>query len=105
MSAHSCCEGNCHPSNSQTPNSASSEGKPPRVSFAQRCLRTIKWLLPGTILALIPKCPICFAAYVAVGTGIGLSVTAASYLRTGLIVLCVGSLLFLVVKKVRFKRN
>jgi hypothetical protein len=43
----------------------------------------------------------CVAAYVALFTGMGLSVSAATYLRTGMIVLCVASLLFLAARAVR----
>lgn len=70
------------------------------LTFRQRIVKTVRWLLPGITLALLPKCPICLAAYVAIGTGVGLSVTAATWLRTGLVVLCIGSLVYLVLNKV-----
>lgn len=70
------------------------------VTFRQRIVKAVRWLLPGITLALLPKCPICLAAYVAIGTGFGLSVTAATWLRTGLVVLCIGSLTYLVLNKV-----
>ena len=53
------------------------------------------WLVPGGLLILIPKCPVCFAAYIAAGTGLGLSLPAASGLRVALIGLCLLSLAFL----------
>ena len=53
------------------------------------------WLVPSGLLVLMPKCPACFAAYIAAATGLGLSVPAASGLRVTLIVLCVLSLGFL----------
>ena len=38
-------------------------------------------VLPAVCLALMPKCPLCVAAYVAMFTGAGLSLWAASVLR------------------------
>ena len=66
----------------------------PANSWVRRCRETAGWLVPGTILALLPKCPACFAAYIALGTGLGLSLPAASSLRTLLIVVCVATLVY-----------
>jgi hypothetical protein len=51
--------------------------------------------VPATALALMPKCPMCVAAYVALFTGLGLSLPAATAIRTMLIVLCAASLVFM----------
>jgi hypothetical protein len=66
------------------------------ATFARRFIGVAGWIVPSTILALIPKCPACLAAYIALWSGIGLSLSAAMYLRTSLLVLCVGLILFLV---------
>ncbi|PSL34844.1 hypothetical protein [Chitinophaga ginsengisoli] len=54
----------------------------------RRTARFIKPVLPAFLLALVPKCPFCLAAYIALGTGIGLSVASAKLLYISL--LCAG---------------
>jgi hypothetical protein len=56
------------------------------TALRQQALSIAGWILPATVLAVMPKCPVCVAAYAAAFTGIGLSLTTASYLRSGLIV-------------------
>ena len=64
-----------------------------------RRLRTaLGWLLPGAVLILIPKCPLCMVGYVAMFSGVGLSISAAAGLRTGLIAVCCASLGYLVLR-------
>jgi len=67
----------------------------------QRRFVWAKCSLPTLILVLLPKCPACLAAYVALGTGISLSVAAASVLRTALIGVCVVTLVWVLVSTVR----
>ena len=69
---------------------------PPR-SITRRCLDAVAWIAPGVTLILLPKCPACLAAYVAL-LGVGISMTTSLYLRTTLMIVCVGSLLFLTIK-------
>lgn len=70
-------------------------------THARACLRMTGWMVPASILALLPKCPACLALYIALGTGIGLSVTTVAYLRFGLVMVCVASLLYLAARRVR----
>jgi hypothetical protein len=67
-------------------------------SMGRRCLGFASWIVPSAILALMPKCPACLEAYVAVGTGLGLSLSAAAHLKELLLILCVALLLYQVAK-------
>jgi hypothetical protein len=70
-------------------------------SKIRRAVGVIGWILPSAILALIPKCPMCLAAYVALWTGIGISVATAANLQVLLIVACVITLVFLAATQAR----
>src|SRR5215472_11039638 len=51
------------------------------------------WVGSVAGLALMPKCPACIAAYLALGTGVGISLSAAAQLRTAFMVAGFGLLL------------
>ena len=59
------------------------------------------WVVPATTLALLPKCPACVAGYLALATGIGISLPTATYVRAILIILCVACLVFLTARRLR----
>src|SRR5438552_16686687 len=72
-----------------------------RESTVWRAVDLVGWIVPSAILVLIPKCPMCLAAYIALWTGLGLSVAAAANLRLLLIIACVISLVFLTIRQTR----
>ena len=57
------------------------------------------WVLPSATLVLLPKCPACVVAYIALFSGVGISVATATYLRTSLLILCVTVLACLALKR------
>jgi len=46
----------------------------------------------------VPKCPMCIAAYIAIGSGLGVSLSTAAHLRTAIVWLCWSVLVLLVVR-------
>ena len=56
------------------------------------------WVVPGTTLVLLPKCPACVAGYVALATGVGVSFSTAAYIRASLVGVSVAVLVFVVAR-------
>jgi hypothetical protein len=92
MSAHPCCVVAVKGIEQEKPRMRLAEGDPHPPSLPRRSLDLTARMVPAVILAVLPKCPSCLAAYVALATGIGISLTAATYMRMLLVVLCVASL-------------
>ena len=68
-------------------------------TWVRRVRELFAWVCPSAILVLVPKCPVCLAAHMTLWTGLGLSLSTATYVRWVLLFLCVASLLFLIVKR------
>lgn len=92
MNAHGCCEA------VSTRFRRVTDSGPAPKSVTRRYRDFAGGLVSGAFLVLLPKCPACLAAYVAFGTGIGLSMSTATYLRILLIIVCVVFLLYVTAK-------
>jgi hypothetical protein len=99
MKGPTCCFTAASAARSIWPKAADGKAHSPRV--ARPRFAWVKCSLPALILALLPKCPACLAAYVALGTGISLSVAAASIFRTLLIIACMVTLAWVFVSTLR----
>jgi hypothetical protein len=73
------------------------DGNPRSSLRARRSLVATRWSLPALILILLPKCPACLAAYIALGTGVSLGAAASSNLRLALIGVCVAAIILNIV--------
>ncbi len=58
---------------------------------------------PAAVMALLPKCPACIAAYLAMGAGMGVTVSTAAHLRMAILVLCVACAAFVTARHLRRK--
>jgi len=56
-------------------------------------------------LVLLPKCPMCLAAYVAAGTGLGLSFTMAAYLRSSIVIAALAVMAYQLIRIVARRYN
>jgi hypothetical protein len=91
MNTHDCCKMKAR---------AGDNARRP-ASGLRRAREIAGWIVPTATLALLPKCPLCVAAYVALATGIGISLPTATFLRVTLVVLCVASLVFIAARRLR----
>ena len=73
------------------PDCCTSWGRRPHLrgtSTSRRLSKGAASLLPGAALILLPKCPLCLAAWIAATTGIALPATVTGSIRPSLIVAC-----------------
>src|SRR5438552_3792469 len=73
---------------SRTLSADAREAEPEAAAEGPRAQRSSQWLFPATLLVLIPKCPLCVAAYVALFTGIGINVATARCLPILMLAIC-----------------
>ncbi len=69
-------------------------------TWRRRAREAAGWILPGAVLALMPKCPMCLVAYVALCSGLTMSCSSAHLLMRLLTALCIGTLALCVVRRV-----
>jgi hypothetical protein len=81
--------------NSAEPNPG--DGKRP-TGFLRCGWRSIQWLFPASVLVLMPKCPLCVAAYFALFTGIGITASTARWIQVLMLSFCLISLGYLAVR-------
>jgi len=60
-------------------------------------------ILPGALLVLLPKCPLCLAAWLTVATGIGVSAAAVTWARELVVVVWIAVLAIAAARLVRHR--
>ena len=66
-------------------------GEGPSRRLARRWARAAASMLPGAVLVLLPKCPLCLAAWLTAVAGVGVSAAAAAYVRELIVVFWVAA--------------
>ncbi len=80
------CNCNNHAADAQpSEQTPTTEQRAPHRSAYAAGRKFLAVLVPGLLWTLIPKCPACLAAYIALATGLSVSVSVASHLRYVLI--------------------
>ena len=58
-------------------------------------------ILSGAVLVLLPKCPLCLAAWLTVATGIGVSAATAGRVRELMVVLWLAAVVLVAAQTIR----
>lgn len=62
-------------------------------------------MVPGAALVLLPKCPLCLAAWLGLVAGVGVSAVAAAYIRGAILVLWVVGVAFVLARMLLAPRH
>jgi hypothetical protein len=57
-------------------------------------------ILPAARLAFLPKCPLCFAAWLTLATGFSISATGLLWVRAGIVLVCAGAVASVIWRRV-----
>ncbi len=68
---------------------------PPSHARARRFGKVIGSILPAAALLLLPKCPLCLAAWLTLATGVSFSARGTTWLRPSIVVLWIAALALL----------
>jgi len=98
VNAHSCCQVESNGPVRQITWTRIVGGDPRPKSVVRRCLDFVGFLVPGSLLLVLPKCPLCLAAYLAAATGVGISLTGARLVQILLAVVSIASLSYVSTK-------
>ena len=63
-----------------------------RMRLARRFSSAAARILPGAVLLLLPKCPLCLAAWLTVTTGVGVSAAAGDWLDGLIRIVCTAAI-------------
>jgi len=72
----------------------------PGETWPRRVRGIVGWIVPGALLALMPKCPMCLVAYVALCSGLTISCSSAHILMRLVTALCLSTLALCVGRRV-----
>jgi len=104
MNTHNCCAATERDRRGVTVATVTTDRRQHSVTVVRWCLTLGGWLVLSALLVLVPKCPACLAAYMLMGTGIGLSLSTARTVQMLLMFLCIASLAYLTARHRKYIR-
>lgn len=69
-------------------------GGPASRRLARRLSTGAGPMLPGAVLVLLPKCPLCLAAWLTVATGVGFEAAGAAWVRGSIVMFWIAAVAF-----------